>query len=95
MVRMRFGSCPDGAHTRVRRAVLAALEEPEKLKNAFVPVYDQVAAPGDLIETFTERTGVKARRVPVKEECLPPEVAELCVMSPVIGRCRAFPCFAC
>ena len=55
--------------TRLRCAVLAALEEPAKFKDAFVPVYDQVTTPADIIETFTVRTGVKARQV-----CLQPTV---------------------
>jgi len=53
--------------TRARCAVLAALEEPAKFKNAFIPVYDQVTTPADIVETFTRRTGVKARRVCLRE----------------------------
>ena len=47
--------------------MLAALAEPEKFKNVFVPVYDQLATPGDLVKTFAERTGVRARRAPALE----------------------------
>ena len=48
----------------LHRAVLAALAQPGSFKNVFIPVYDQVATPTDLIKTFEKRTGVKARRVP-------------------------------
>ena len=32
-----------------------------EFKDAFIPVYDQMATPAELLDTFVERTGVKAR----------------------------------
>ena len=41
---------------------VAAFLDPEKYRNAVIPVYDEVLTCGRVVEIFTEVTGIKARR---------------------------------
>ena len=42
-------------------AVAAAFLEPEKFRGAFIPVFDEVLTCDQMVATFTEVTGIKAR----------------------------------
>ena len=45
----------------VRRAVAAAFQEPEKYRNNVIPVYGEVLTCNQMVEIFTEVTGIKAK----------------------------------
>ena len=42
-------------------AVAAAFTEPEKYRGTVIPVYDEVLTPKQMVDTFTQVTGIKAR----------------------------------
>ena len=43
---------------------MAAFLEPERYRNAVIPVYDEVLTCGQVVDIFTQVTGIKARREP-------------------------------
>jgi len=46
---------------RARLVVIALFREPERFRGQFVPVYDELLTPDEVIETFSRVTGIKAR----------------------------------
>ena len=40
---------------------MALFKDPEKYRGQFVPVYDELLSPNEMVETFTRVTGVEAR----------------------------------
>jgi len=61
---------------RVRScAVAAAFLEPEKYRDTVIAIYDEILSCDQMVETFTEVTGIKARCPPDSAASLPSSAA--------------------